>query len=119
VVLHLKPAPPEPPSASTSPGILPTPDSAFSSTPTLQGSQVAELAYDGAIPADNGSTGEPARLRKTKYMIARQEDHYQINEFVKFVLPWLGLGPGLVLAWQLANTLLSMLGAWGGTLVGL
>ena len=37
------------------------------------------------------------------YFISRQENHYQVNEFLKFVLP--GVGPLFWLGWQLVALL--------------
>ena len=46
--------------------------------------------------------------RGTRFYIVRQEDHYQVDEFIKFLLP--GLGPLFVLTWQLCSTLLCIVG---------
>lgn len=47
---------------------------------------------------------------KKRYYIAEQDDHYQVNEFVKFVAP--GIGPLFCTLWQIASTLVCMLGVW-------
>ena len=45
---------------------------------------------------------------RTRFFVRGQEDHYQIEEFLKFVAPW-GAAP-LWVAWQLIATLLCALG---------
>ncbi|KAK4126150.1 hypothetical protein N657DRAFT_679138 [Parathielavia appendiculata] len=52
---------------------------------------------------------EEARRRATRYLIKKQEDLYQVNEFLKFVL----LGPGAAMAGllQLFSTLTCLVGA--------
>ncbi|OIW32108.1 hypothetical protein CONLIGDRAFT_712505 [Coniochaeta ligniaria NRRL 30616] len=44
------------------------------------------------------------------YLIAKQEDLYQVNEFVKFVAPF-GVGDALVSAWHLFATAMCVVGA--------
>lgn len=46
--------------------------------------------------------------RGHRYFIQRQEDLYQVNEFLRFVVP--GIGPATWKAWQIASTLLCALG---------
>lgn len=53
-----------------------------------------------------GTTASAAQ----KYYIKSQEDLYQTNEFVKFVLPW-GIGETVVWLWQVVATLACVLGA--------
>jgi hypothetical protein len=48
--------------------------------------------------------------RNEKYYIASQEDLYQTDELVKFVMPW--GGALLVQVWQLVATLMCALGVW-------
>jgi len=48
--------------------------------------------------------------RNEKYYIASQEDLYQTDEFVKFVMPW--GGAFLVQVWQLVATLFCVFGVW-------
>lgn len=45
---------------------------------------------------------------RTRFFIKGQEDHYQIEEFLKFIAPW-GAAP-LWIAWQLFATLFCTLG---------
>ena len=62
---------------------------------------------------DNDNDNEP----RTRFFIRGQEDHYQVEEFLKFVAPW-GGAPFWV-AWQLFGTLLCVLGVllWPFSLV--
>jgi hypothetical protein len=48
-----------------------------------------------------------------KYYIQSQNDLYQTNEFIKFLIPW-GIGATLVMAWQLWATFMSVIGAFLG-----
>lgn len=45
----------------------------------------------------------------TRYFIRGQEDHYQVNEFLKFVFPW--GGSALWYGWQVLATVLCAIGA--------
>jgi hypothetical protein len=44
----------------------------------------------------------------SRYYITSQEDHYQVNEFIRFLIP--GLGPVFIAIWQFFNTLLCLVG---------
>lgn len=46
---------------------------------------------------------------RARYKIASQEDHYQINDCLQFVLP--GLGPFVWFLWQLYSTGLCVIGS--------
>jgi hypothetical protein len=48
---------------------------------------------------------------RSKYYITSQNDLYQTSEFVKFVLPWFGLGTIGVMLWQFTATLFCIVGA--------
>ncbi len=73
----------------------------------------AEVA---AAPPSNSrqvswSTGEDDSAvgqGQMQYMIARQEDFYQVNEFLKFILPLVG-APGWAV-WQIMSTLICAVG---------
>ena len=43
-----------------------------------------------------------------QYMIAKQEDLYQVNEFLKFIVPLVG-APGWF-AWQVLSTMMCLFG---------
>ncbi len=43
-----------------------------------------------------------------RYMIAKQEDLYQVNEFLKFIVPLVG-APGWF-AWQVLSTIMCLFG---------
>lgn len=47
--------------------------------------------------------------QKVKYFIHSQNDLYQTNEWIKFLVPW-GVGAFLVIAWQFWATILCILG---------
>jgi hypothetical protein len=94
--------------------LVPTPSAAHGidvSFPCTTSDSLPALRNGVSGDGMHGIVGASQSMARTRYMIARQEDHYQVNEFVKFVLPWLGIGPGLVLAWQWWNTLLSIVTA--------
>jgi len=48
---------------------------------------------------------------RSKYYITSQNDLYQTSEFVKFVLPWFGLGTIGVMLWQFVATIVCIMGA--------
>lgn len=48
---------------------------------------------------------------KKKWYITKQNDLYQVDEFIKFVLPSLGLGPLLVWIWHTFATWACVIGA--------
>jgi hypothetical protein len=48
---------------------------------------------------------------RSKYYITSQNDLYQTSEFVKFVLPWFGLGTIGVMLWQFIATIFCIIGA--------
>ncbi|KAH8881002.1 hypothetical protein GQ53DRAFT_832846 [Thozetella sp. PMI_491] len=71
----------------------------------------AEPNGKGKSKAVHSSTGEDdttLRLGYTRYMIAKQEDLYQTNEFLKFILP--GLGAPAWYLWQIVSTLFCVFG---------
>ena len=74
------------------------------------------LLDDDSLDADGDKQATETEvveaLKGRKYYIASQEDLYQTSEFVKFVLPFGGLGEALVVVWQVLATLLCVLGAW-------
>lgn len=47
----------------------------------------------------------------SRYYITSQNDLYQTSEFVKFVLPWFGLGTIGVMLWQFTATFFCIVGA--------
>jgi hypothetical protein len=47
----------------------------------------------------------------SKYYITSQNDLYQTSEFVKFVLPWFGIGTIGVMLWQYTATFFCIVGA--------
>lgn len=57
------------------------------------------------LAATNGADGDDQGERR--FMIAKQEDLYQMNEFIKFLVPF-GIGNFLVTAWQLFATSLCL-----------
>ena len=46
--------------------------------------------------------------RRPRYLVAKQEDHYQLNDIVNFLLPW--LGPLLCRAGQNIATIACVMG---------
>ncbi|KAK4968744.1 hypothetical protein LTR66_011772, partial [Elasticomyces elasticus] len=56
-------------------------------------------------------TSFPRLDNRPRYYIQSQNDLYQTDEFVKFVLPWLSIGPALVMIWQICATVLCVIGA--------
>lgn len=84
-------------------------------TTILQLSQRA--SWDAAETVARGAVTEgrePAALagpgqERARYFIAHQEDLYQFNECVQFLLP--GLGPLLWSVWQLWSTALCVVGS--------
>ncbi|KAI5868530.1 hypothetical protein GGS23DRAFT_34999 [Durotheca rogersii] len=59
------------------------------------------------LPDDEGNH-TPAEQTRKLYFIKGQEDHYQVNEFIKLVAPW---GASLFwVAWQLCATLVCAVG---------
>lgn len=69
----------------------------------------ADLAYAehsspvGAVERSGPSNGQAASRKEKKYFIQAQEDLYQTNEWIKFVVPW-GVGTTLITAWQFFST---------------
>lgn len=63
-------------------------------------------SYSGVVKRAPGTT---ARLAQ-KYYIQSQNDLYQTDEFIKFVLPW-GIGSTAVMIWQIVATFFCILGA--------
>ena len=63
-------------------------------------------SYAGVVKRAPGSTSTLAQ----KYYIQSQNDLYQTDEFIKFVLPW-GIGSTVVTIWQIFATFLCILGA--------
>jgi hypothetical protein len=45
--------------------------------------------------------------------IAAQNDLYQVDQFIKFVMPW-GVGLGLVMVWHYFATMMCVVGAFCG-----
>ncbi|KAL8388824.1 hypothetical protein RB595_008957 [Gaeumannomyces hyphopodioides] len=56
--------------------------------------------------AKNDGVGDAAAARP-RYLIAKQEDHYQVNEYLRFVFPV--LGPLAWTAWQFISSLICVL----------
>lgn len=48
---------------------------------------------------------------RTKYYVQSQQDLYQTSEFVKFVVPWFGIGTISVIVWQFVATFFCVVGA--------
>lgn len=48
---------------------------------------------------------------RTKYYIQSQQDMYQTSEFIKFVLPWFGIGTITIMLWQFIATFFCVVGA--------
>lgn len=65
-----------------------------------------DTTYSGVVKRAPGSTSNSAR----KYYIQSQNDLYQTNEFIKFVLPW-GIGSTMVFFWQVFATFMCIVGA--------
>ncbi|KAM0452789.1 hypothetical protein ACHAPV_008308 [Trichoderma viride] len=69
----------------------------------------------GQLPAKTGTDGRSSSAlsgpgqERLRYYITSQEDLYQTNDFVAFVLPY--FGPLLVFFWQLYSTGLSVIGS--------
>ncbi|KAI0132532.1 hypothetical protein BJ170DRAFT_680413 [Xylariales sp. AK1849] len=56
----------------------------------------------------NGSPAAPGEPIPTRYFVAGQEDHYQVDEWLKFIAPW---GASLLwYAWQIFATFLCTIG---------
>lgn len=49
-------------------------------------------------------------LKPKKYYIQSQNDLYQVDQFVRFILPW-GIGTTIILIWHWFATLCCILGA--------
>lgn len=80
------------------------------------GDSLAKEIQEGESPSFAevaSSSGRPLLSGESKgdghYLIAKQEDLYQVNEFVKFVLPF-GIGDALVSLWQLLATAMCLAG---------
>ena len=59
----------------------------------------------------NNPRAEARPLQRTeKYYISSQNDLYQVDQFIRFVLPW-GIGAFFVLIWHWFATLFCILGA--------
>lgn len=58
--------------------------------------------------SSGNENGPVPRSESTKYLITKQEDLYQVNEFLKFLT--MAPGAGLYVAWQLFATCLCLLG---------
>lgn len=63
-------------------------------------------SYAAVADPDRPSNGEPKKL----YYITSQNDLYQTDEFIKFLIPW-GVGETLIVAWMFYATFLSILGS--------
>lgn len=77
--------------------------------PSSTKSLVRKEPYSYAAVADpdldsNGTS------KRSLYYITEQNDLYQTNEWIKFLVPW-GIGSTVVVLWQLFATFLSVLGA--------
>ncbi len=75
---------------------------------------VLHLVRSESIP-DSNSSHEHKHAQhtdgRTKYYIQSQNDLYQTSEFIKFVLPWFGLGTISVMLWQFFATFMCVIGA--------
>jgi hypothetical protein len=87
---------------------------AASRQPLLSGRKDAAVTFDGnavsaavATPA-NQVDHEPQP--KKKYYIAKQEDLYQVNEWIKFLVPF-GIGNAIVSGYMLLVTLICAVGS--------
>lgn len=60
---------------------------------------------EGREPAPLAGPGQ----ERAKYFIESQEDLYQVNDFLNFVLP--GVGPTFWYVWQIYASVLSVLGS--------
>lgn len=77
---------------------LPHSPAAASGSPQKQEATHGQQQKDGA--------GDTAAVRP-RYFIVKQEDHYQVNEYLRFVLPV--VGPLAWTAWQLISSLVCIL----------
>jgi hypothetical protein len=64
----------------------------------------AEVASSSARPLLSGDSSSEGQ-----YLIAKQEDLYQVNEFLKFIVPF-GVGDALFSAWQLFAAVMCLAG---------
>ncbi|UKZ76971.1 hypothetical protein TrVFT333_004687 [Trichoderma virens FT-333] len=72
-------------------------------------SEPGQLAPKFQPDGRNSSALAGPGQERLRYYIASQEDLYQTNDFVAFVVPY--LGPLLVFLWQLYSTALSVVGS--------
>lgn len=72
--------------------------------------RVRKEPYSYAAVADPNLDANGTSRRKL-YYITEQNDLYQTNEWIKFLVPW-GVGSTLMIMWQLFATFLSILGAF-------
>ncbi|EFE41025.1 conserved hypothetical protein [Trichophyton verrucosum HKI 0517] len=79
----------------------------------LTNSNTDLLASSTSIPAEEyaSTTVEPCSSTKPLYYIASQNDLYQTNEYVKFVIPY-GIGEAFVLFWHAFATLFCVLASY-------
>ncbi|EJT72330.1 hypothetical protein GGTG_09196 [Gaeumannomyces tritici R3-111a-1] len=64
-------------------------------------------AQQGQKEGEKDSGARDTAVARPRYMIAKQEDHYQVNEYLRFVVPV--LGPLVWTAWQLISSLICVL----------
>lgn len=72
--------------------------------------RVRKEPYSYAAVADPDLDSNGKSKRKLYYII-EQNDLYQTNEWIKFLLPW-GVGSTLMILWQLFATVMCVLGAF-------
>ena len=68
---------------------------------------VLQLAYG---PNTNKGSGIVDASRPKRYYIQSQNDLYQVDQFIRFLLPW-GIGTTLILIWHWFASLCCILGA--------
>ncbi|KZZ91768.1 hypothetical protein AAL_06522 [Moelleriella libera RCEF 2490] len=84
---------------------------AESAAPLVESREPAAASSNNnnATGSGSGSGSTDPGLERARYFIAKQEDFYQANDFLQFLLP--RLGPFLWLPWQLVSTGLCVVGA--------
>jgi hypothetical protein len=71
--------------------------------------ELARLPVDSKGRPLPGTSHPDDWTQPTRYFIRGQEDHYQVNEFLKFVFPW---GASLIwYVWQVLATVVCIIGA--------
>lgn len=65
-----------------------------------------DTSYSGVVKRAPGATANLAQ----KYYILSQNDLYQTDQWIRFLLPW-GIGSSAVFLWQVFATFLCVIGA--------